>query len=207
MINDTNTSEENSYTQSSRLPTVQETAEDWENNISSQTEGETSLLEERPYVPERSTEVCSFSETQFNPRRRIGNSSFKGHNSKANLVEVSLSENEAETGVENEVGIKYADAPEQVEHLLTQFRIQWNSGGGSCLFKAAAQHVNATGVLGSELSYLNLRYLVHRKLIENWVYFEEFYSFPMDFTIGSGNKSRSLTILSADRFKEFLSGM
>lgn len=139
----------------------------------------------------------------FKPRRQIRDSPFKNcvlQKPIQDHIPMTINIHENDT---DQTDTRYLDTPEQVKHELKDFKVQWNSGGGSCLFKAALQHINAN-TRDSVSSYLELRKHAHSKLVEWWSNFENFFVWPLSVTVGTGNTSRQKTILSAEEFKQFL---
>ena len=99
---------------------------------------------------------------------------------------------------------QFSALPRAVKNKLENSQIQKNSGGGSCLYKAAMQHVNAGSFKASDEGFESLRKYAHEKLVEFWPTYEEWYTWPMTVRIGSGEQSRLVSIEDADKFKEFL---
>jgi len=195
-----------------KQPNVTRKVTDDENNVDN-----SSSIEPGPNdttstnVPD--VQICENSEPDqqsFKPRRPLSDSPFKKSRSvptnMQNLGHIPMDttggfEEGDEAEDRNNVG--YVEAPEQVMHEIMDYRILYNSGGGSCLYKAAAQHVNATHP-GSHCSYIDLRKHAHKKLVEWWNSFEGWISFPMSITVGTGRQSRTEVMLSGEQYKRFL---
>ena len=140
----------------------------------------------------------------FNPRRPMRDSPFKNSLIQETIKASSLPNPMASLQNEENVEVvKYIETPEQVKHELEDFKVTFNSGGGSCLFKAASQHLDSIRP-DSVGSYKEFRRHCHKKLLQWWCYFHQFYSWPMTMTIGTGEESKKISIQSAEEFKQFL---
>ena len=140
------------------------------------------------------------------PRRDVGISPFKVPNTqKRKKVKIAMKNSDVSSKNQNNE-TKYMDLPYQVENAkyLEGCKQQWNSGGGSCLYKCAAQHVREFSAGNSEVSYLELRKFAHKKLLDLWDRFEPWIPFPMSVTIGAGNSARKVVLECSVSFKEFL---
>ena len=96
------------------------------------------------------------------------------------------------------------DLPAQVVAHLPGMKQEWNSGGGSCLFKAAAGHVNEFALNNNKVTYQELRVHVHKKLVEWWDKFEMHFGWPFEVTVGAGNNSRTKFIENPSEYFQFL---
>ena len=165
----------------------------------------------------------------FKPRRNIGISPFKTSQSQAKFMKIgmqnmddqpvddlenyNINEEASRTDWSHEEvpymeGLKCVEIPEQVKDELKNHcaadvhNVVWNSGGGSCLFKAVAQFINSSHLRGK--SYLELRKYTHQKMIDWWPYLWKFFSWPTEVRIGTGERSFSRSFYNPEEYKEFL---
>ena len=72
-----------------------------------------------------------------------------------------------------------------------------NSGGGSCLFKAAADHIALK-------DFRHLRRYTHAHMEDQWYFFKPFYTFPLEVRIGAGDDSYVKNFEDDQSFVQFL---
>lgn len=79
-------------------------------------------------------------------------------------------------------------------------KVETNSGGGSSLYQAAAQHSS----LGQE-SWAALRKYCHSKMAEWWQWYQPYYTFPLQVKIKrEGGQLTQRTIPNSGEFLKFL---
>ena len=90
--------------------------------------------------------------------------------------------------------------PQFLQELPDPLHSGWksleNGGGGSCLFRAAADHIYLK-------DFRVLRKFVHQHIIDNWFLYRPYFV-PLSVTIGSGNTSYRKHIRSEYSYLEFL---
>ena len=78
------------------------------------------------------------------------------------------------------------DPPGFLSHIPQPLHKGWkmvrNSGGGSCLFRAAADHIALK-------DFRHLRRYAHSHIEDQWHFFKAYFRFPLDVQIGTGNNS------------------
>ena len=132
------------------------------------------------------------SRKEFIPRRPIGKSPFK-EASQQNLAKpfrIPIKMGQHYQGQSYPL-VTYLAVPDQVKHELVGYRQQYNTGGGSCLYKACASHISEFGLLSREVDYKELRRFTNEKLMEWWDSFSRFFSWPMQFILVVGENSRT----------------
>ena len=142
----------------------------------------------------------------FKPRRYVGISPFKIPKSSLPSSRIPLKNLDTSpvtpSGRVPDPPSIPVDVVEQLEdHCLGVHSVVKNSGGGSCLFKSVSQFLNSSL---SECSYLDLRRFTHQKMIDWWWYFQNFYYWPMQITVGTGDAAVMKTFENEVQFKEFL---
>ena len=145
------------------------------------------------------------SRKEFIPRRPIGKSPFK-EASQQNLAKpcrIPIKMGQHDQGQSYPLAT-YLAVPDQVKHELVGYRQQQNTGGGSCLYKACASHISEFGLLSREVDYKELRRFTNEKLMEWWDSFSRFFSWPMQFTLGVGENSRTKSIQGPEEYFKFL---
>ena len=133
----------------------------------------------------------------FIPRRGIGKSPFKEpsqqHVAKPCRIPMkscSLS--------------RYLAVPDQVKEQVGGYKQEYNTGGGSCLYKACASHISEFGLVSVDLDYKELRKYTNQKLVEWWDSFSTYFYWPMQVTIGTGDNSVTKTIQDPEEYFTFL---
>ena len=102
---------------------------------------------------------------------------------------------------------QFEDLPEAVNDMFVGCKQEKNTGGGGCLYKSAAAHVTQHGMTQSSVSYSSLRKYCHSKIIQWWPHFSCYYSWPFEFTVGTGANMMSKVVNSDKEYFEFLNTM
>ena len=162
------------------------------------------------FIPQSSMNTCSEQsgvDSAFKPRRSVGVSPFKvPANKSTEKIKIPMTDQDNSGKVSQSP--KIVDLPHQVvgDPSLVGCKQEWNSGGGPCLYKAAAQHIRDFGVenTDTDVSFVELRRFAHRKLIEWWPSFQPFFHWPLRVCVGTGDRARRLVIENAVQYKQFL---
>ena len=145
------------------------------------------------------------SRRPFKPRRTVGDSPFKVPTLQASRKsKIAMKDLDLNPMTDRANAAKFLDVPLQVKGHLKNCKVEWNSGGGSCLFKSAAQHVSKCGLGASDVSYVELRRCAHKKLVEWWPFFASYYVWPTIVTVGAGDNSRMESFANAAEYIKFL---
>ena len=143
------------------------------------------------------------SQVRGNPRRTIGISPFKVASNQPNRkIKIPMKKDATPASTQKRKAI--VDLPHQVRFHLPGLKQEWNSGGGSCLYKSAAAHINEFGLENIHVTYKELRIHVHKKLVECWKYFENYFGWPTEVTVGAGNNSKQRMIQNPAEYIQFL---
>ena len=154
--------------------------------------------------------------SEFRPRRPMSDSPFKTGGSSNSLhcpipmgdlmgdCVSSIESHEEINNIANNMR-EYEEIPDQLIHELGGgFRIQHNSGGGSCFYKAVAQHIS-NNKSGANVCYLELRKYAHEKIMQWWENLQMYFTWPMQVTIGTGERRREKELGSPEEYHQFLS--
>ena len=162
------------------------------------------------FNPQSIMNTCSEQsgvKSAFKPRRSVGVSPFKVPSNKSTeKIKIPMTDHDNSGKVSQSP--KIVDLPHQVvgDPFLVGCKQEWNTGGGSCLYKAAAQHIRYFGMenTDTDVSFVELRRFAHRKLIEWWPSFQPFFNWPLRVCVGTGDRARWLEFENAVQYKQFL---
>ena len=165
------------------------------------------LLKSGQEFQDSSPAHSNITETDLKPRRKVNKSPFKSPshfpNHRGGKVKIPMGRMSEKSACES-LASKFSKVPAEFSDSLVGCVQQFNSGGGSCLYKAAAQHCSKYCLLPSYVSYKDLRNYAHFKLMEWWGHFSNHFAWPMTVTIGTGEHSRRREILNESEYFKFL---
>ena len=149
----------------------------------------------------------NITESDLEPRRNVHKSPFKtpSHqpNHRVGKVRIPL-ERMSEKPLSRTLAPKFRIVPLNISDQLKGCVLEFNSGGGPCLYKAAAQHCSKYCLSPSDVSYKDLRKYAHGKLMEWWGNFSRYFMWPMTVTIGTGENSERRDIVNESEYFKFL---
>ena len=83
------------------------------------------------------------------------------------------------------------------EPLDPGWKAMENTGGGPCLFKSCADSIGLK-------DFRHLRRYTHAHMIDQWYFFQSFYTFPIQVTIGAGNITTYKIFETSEDYLAFL---